>query len=75
MSHFQQFSGFKKLTIFGIFNLSTQIVNVARFARNVEYDFFYDFQTPWWGLSFLNEWAYRCTKENPENPPLFAFFP
>ena len=25
--------------------LSIQIVNVARFARNVEWDFFYDFQT------------------------------
>ena len=24
---------------------STQNVNVARFARNVEWDFFYDFQT------------------------------
>ena len=34
-------------TIFGIFNelLSTQNVNVARFARNVECDFFCDFQT------------------------------
>ena len=32
---------------FGIFNelLATQIVNVARFARNVEWDFFCDFQT------------------------------
>ena len=31
-------SGFQKLTIFGIFNelLSTQNVNIARFARNVE---------------------------------------
>ena len=36
-----------KLTLFGIFNelLSTQNVNVARFARNVECDFFRDFQT------------------------------
>ena len=35
-----------KSTIFGIFNelLSTQYVNVARFARNVECDFFRDFQ-------------------------------
>ena len=45
-----QTSGFKKLTkltIFGISNerLSTQNVNVARFARNVEWDFFCDFQT------------------------------
>ena len=34
---------------FGIFNelLSTQNVNVARFARNVEWDFFCDFQTLW----------------------------
>ena len=47
-----QASGFQKLAIifnfFGIFNelLSTQNVNVARFARNVEWDFFYDFQIP-----------------------------
>ena len=36
------------MTIFGIFNelMFTQNVNVARFARNVEWDFFYDFQTP-----------------------------
>ena len=45
-----QASGFQKLaklTIFGIFNelLSTQNENVARFARNVEWDFLNDFQT------------------------------
>ena len=45
-----QTSGFQKLAKinhFSIFNelLSTQIVNVARFARNVECDFFFDFQT------------------------------
>ena len=42
------------MTIFGIFHelLSTQIVNVARFARNVEWDFFCDFQTPcYWNNS------------------------
>ena len=41
------FEKLAKLTIFGIFNklLSTQNVNVARFARNVECDFFCDFQT------------------------------
>ena len=43
-----QTSDFQKLakwTIFGIFNelLATQNVNVARFARNVEYDFFFKF--------------------------------
>ena len=34
---------------FGIFHqrLSTQNVNVARLARNVECDFFCDFQTLW----------------------------
>ena len=46
-----------KRTIFGIFNelLSTQNVNVARFARNVECDFFCDFQTLcfWWLLENL----------------------
>ena len=36
---------------FGIFNelLCFQIVDLARFARNVEWDFFFDFQTPWRG--------------------------
>ena len=39
------FQKFAKLTIFGIFAelLSTQIVNVARFACNVELDLLYDF--------------------------------
>ena len=37
------------LTIFGILKqlLSTQNVNIARFARNVECDFLGDFQTLW----------------------------
>ena len=40
---------FVKLTIFGIFDglLSTQSVKVARFACNVEWDFFCDFQEIW----------------------------
>ena len=43
------FKNSPKLTILGVFNefLSTQNVNVARFARNVERDFFCDFSTPW----------------------------
>ena len=43
----QVFKNSPKLTIFGIFDelLSTQNVNVARFARNVECDFLSDFQT------------------------------
>ena len=47
-SKLQIFKNSPKLTTFGIFNqlLSTQNVNVARFARNVEWDFFCDFQTP-----------------------------
>ena len=52
----QVFKNSSKWTIFGIFNqlLSTQNVNVARFARNVEWDFFCDFQTPWdWELFSL----------------------
>ena len=42
-----QASGFQKLAKLTIFNelLSTQNVNVARFARNVEWDFLGDFQT------------------------------
>ena len=43
----QVFQNSPKLTIFGIFTelLSTQNVNVARFARNFQWDFFCDFQT------------------------------
>ena len=44
----QIFKNSPKWTILCIFNqlLSTHNVNVARFARNVERDFFCDFQTP-----------------------------
>ena len=43
----QVFKNSPKWTFFDIFNelLSAQNVNVARFARNVEWDFFCDFQT------------------------------
>ena len=43
-----QASGSQKLAISDIFNemLSTQNVNIARFARHVQCDFFSDFQTP-----------------------------
>ena len=40
----QVFKNPAKLTIFGIFNELLN-VNVARFARNVECDFFCDFKT------------------------------
>ena len=45
--NFQVFKNSSNWTIFGIFNelLAIQNVNVARFARNVECDFFCDFQT------------------------------
>ena len=45
MSHFSK-KNRQKLTIFGNSNtlLSTQNINIARFARNVECDFFCDFQ-------------------------------
>ena len=50
----QVFKKSPKWTIFGIFNelLSTQNVNVARFARNAKCDFFCDFQTFWHTLDF-----------------------
>ena len=61
----QVFKNSSKWTIFGIFNelLSTQFVNVARFARNVELDFLCDFQTPLLYMS-LNIMYY--TKEEKE---------
>ena len=44
---FQVFKNSPNWPFLAFFNilLSTQNVNVARFARNVEWDFFYDFQT------------------------------
>ena len=51
-----------KVITFGIFNqfLATQNVNVTRFARNVEWDFLCDFQTPWsWKLKD------EATDQNP----------
>ena len=47
MSHLSLQKKPPKQTIFGIFNelLSTQNVNVARFDRNIECDFWGDFQT------------------------------
>ena len=38
----------------------TQNVNVARFAHNVEWDFFCDFQTPWWFTIF----SYVCSRDD-----------
>ena len=54
----QFFKNSPKWTIFGIFNylLSTRNVNVARFARNVEWGFFCNFQTPW-AMSDLERWG------------------
>ena len=63
----QLFKTSPKLTIFCIFNelLATQNVNVARFARNVECDFFSEFQTLWcctiWFQSH-DRTSQRCTR-------------
>ena len=38
--------------------LSTQNVNVARFARNVKWDFFCDFQTPWLSVKVMNSFFF-----------------
>ena len=45
----QVFKNSAKLTILGGFDelLSTQNVNVGRYARNVEWDLICDFQTLW----------------------------
>ena len=43
--------------------LSTQVVNVARFARNVECDFFCDFQTLWATPTTLNNLRWCSTIE------------
>ena len=41
--------------------MSTQNANVARFARNVEWDFLYDFQTQW-HIAYCFATANRTTK-------------
>ena len=52
------FQKLAKLTFFGL--LSTQNINVARFARNVEWDFFCDFQNIKW--NFLEWFSNRVVK-------------
>ena len=61
----QVFKNSPKLTIFGIFKelLSSQNVNVARFARNVKCDFFCDFQTLW---SMVKSWLYFKEQEHEQ---------
>ena len=59
----QFFKEAPKWTIFGTFNelLSTENVNVTRFARNVEWDFLWDFQTPYFAYRSLSDKkAKRC---------------
>ena len=51
---FWVFQKLAKLTIFGIFD---ENVIVARYARNVEWDFFCDFKTPWIGVCVGSVWV------------------
>ena len=55
---------------FGICNevLSTQYVNVARFARKFEWDFCYDFQTLW-------KWSKNASLSNSQNCSAFLSWP
>ena len=57
----QVFKSSPKWTILGIFNqlLSTQNVNVARFARNVKWYFFCDFQTLWNAKKYTSVFVYH----------------
>ena len=63
----QVFKNSPKWTIFGIFNLflSIQNVNVARFARNVEWAFFFDFQPLWKRLpsGHIENWVHFFTTD------------
>ena len=67
----QIFKSSPKLTIFGIFKvfLSTQNVNVACFARNVEWNFFCDFQTLWflWWFWILFKGQSSVNVDSPLN--------
>ena len=57
---FHQFSKIRQnLAFFGTFN---ENVNLARFARNVEWDFFCDFQTPWTFLFCISETDFPISK-------------
>ena len=67
---------------FGLFNqlLSTQNVNVARFARNIQCDFFCDFQTPCYNLPFVNRnispmvFVAKSLSGWPLSPPTWPLF-
>ena len=66
----------------GLFNqlLSTQNVNVARFARNIQCDFFCDFQTPCYNLPFVNRnispmvFVAKSLSGWPLSPPTWPLF-
>ena len=70
---FQVFKNSPKGTIFEKL-LSTQNVNVACFARNVEWDFFCDFQTPWIPSQTKCSDSYRWASPNFFRPSLNLFF-
>ena len=59
----------QKLTIFGIFHelLSHQDIDVACFARNIEWDFFCDFQTLFNGASYSSAEKVMNSKGIPFN--------
>ena len=63
------FKNSPKSTIFGIFNdfLATQNIDVACFARNIEWDFFCDFQTPFNGASYSSAEKVMNSKGIPFN--------
>ena len=79
----QVFKNSPKLAIFGIFDelLYTQNANVVRFARNVQWDFFCDFQTPF-GLVDVDYRLFdfffcKCysTCKTPSSGIIIAVFP
>ena len=51
---------------------STQNVNVARFARNVEWDFFTDFQPPYVRLGWFVAYLKHC-KNNDQRKKIYTF--
>ena len=62
---FQVFKNSPKWTFFDFFEklLSAQNVNVARFARNIKWDFFCDFQTPWASVNHHHKKCNFLTKK------------
>ena len=67
-----QASGFQKLAKMDHFWAFIINVNVARFARNVEWDFFCDFQTLWVGQKVQSKFQHQYCIADPKSFHYFS---